>query len=833
MNQDQDQDHSGGGAPGAWPSASPADGVRGRDLADQLGRLTAVTSDHVDVELVASLRTLLGLLGMERAAVWQRAPEAPGTLVMTHACTLVDQPVPPRIRMDASFPWLGAQVVAGTTVIVPDVDRVTPEAVLDHLHFQQFGTGALVVIPFATDEIGAPGAVSFVSDHRRAAWPDDTVTMCRMFTQVIHSTLARRAADQVTRDERAILHAVLDSTAADQIWCVDAERHGMLTWNRAMELLAPQFGGLPPRVGMTVAEMFPASPAVVARWTACYDRALTTGGFTEELRLSNGRIYQLEVNPLHRAGVAIGASVFARDMTERRQTEDSLRQLSRAVEQAPISVVITGADGAIEYVNPRFTALAGYTLDEVRGKNPRLLKSGRMSADEYAGMWSTLVRGQVWHGEFHNRNKAGELYWERAAIAPVRDPDGQVTHFVRVGEDISASKQAEAELARVQEQLLQSQKLDAIGRLAGGIAHDFNNLLTVINALTADAIEQLGSDSPIATDLADVLKAGDRAADLTRQLLTFSRQQPRQARVVELGAILLDAEKLLRRVLREDITLEILPPAIPALVSADPSQLHQVIVNLTVNARDAMPHGGRLSIEVDHLTVPADEPHVLPPGPYVALRVRDTGQGIAPELLDRVFEPFFTTKEYGRGTGLGLATVLGIVTQSGGDVRLESALGTGTTVHIRLPSLATLPAVDDVVRPPRLAAGGETVLIAEDNGDVRRVLGRILRSCGYQVLLAADGAEALALATSSAAAIDLVVTDVVMPVMSGPALARALRQQCPRVAVLFTSGFSDVPPEELEGLAHAPLLPKPYSVNAVATAVRAALDAARALAHLP
>jgi PAS domain S-box-containing protein len=526
--------------------------------------------------------------------------------------------------------------------------------------------------------------------------------------------------------------------------------------------------------------------------------------------------------PAHEEALAL-----VMDITERKRAEEQLRKLSRVVEQGPVSVVITDVSGRVEYVNPKFTEVSGYTLDELRGETLRVLKSGHTSESEYRDLWRTISSGHVWSGEFQNRRKSGELLWERARISPVRDRNGTITHFVAVKEDVTAQKVAQAELARAREQFLQSQKMEAVGRLAGGIAHDFNNLLTVICGFTDDMLHRVDDRSELHADLQEVMKAGNRAASLTQQLLAFSRQQIVRSVPVDLNALVVEAEKFLRRVVGEDIVLTLSLAKGLRLVMADSGQLHQVIVNLAVNARDAMPEGGELRIETSEVRIASEPDPRYPdtlPGAYVVLSVADTGHGIPLEIQSRVFEPFFTTKEQGKGTGLGLPTVFGIARQLGGNVRLESEPGKGARFEILIPIAAES---DSATGSERLEAGPvrgtETILVAEDEPGVRKILERLLKTCGYEVLVAADGYEALALSEAFAGRIHLLLTDVVMPGLSGPALARELQKRRPGVRVIFSTGFTEVSRARMEGLGTAPVLTKPFTAATVAAAVRSVL----------
>jgi PAS domain S-box-containing protein len=429
--------------------------------------------------------------------------------------------------------------------------------------------------------------------------------------------------------------------------------------------------------------------------------------------------------------------------------------------------------------------------------------------------------------------EAGKVY--DLVAWPILDAEGRMSGFVHIVKDITAEVAAGAEKARLEEQLRLGQRLEAVGRLAGGVAHDFNNLLSVISGNAGFALEALAPTAPVRADVLEIQDAATRAAALTRQLLAFSRRQILQPRVISLNQTVSDLEKLLRRLLGEDIQIGVHLAEDLGSVQADPGQLEQVLVNLAVNARDAMPRGGRLLIETANVELDehyADQHVTTQPGRFVQLSVSDTGTGMPPEVLEHVFEPFFTTKEQGKGTGLGLATVYGIVKQSGGNIWVYSEPGQGTTFKIYLPRVEA-PAAVDAARPAAgVATGSETVLLVEDEEGVRRIAARILRSAGYQVLSAASGPEALAIVETHAGALDLLLTDVVMPRMSGRELADRLVALRPGLRVLFASGYTD------EAIVHHGVLDpgthfigKPFSAAELTRKVREVLDAGPAPAR--
>ena len=523
------------------------------------------------------------------------------------------------------------------------------------------------------------------------------------------------------------------------------------------------------------------------------------------------------------------------DITESKRTEEQLRTFSRLVEQSPVSVVLTDPAGNIEYVNRKFCELTGYSSEEVVGRNPRVLQSGQTPAAAYEELWRILGAGGEWRGEFCNRKKSGELYWEDAAIAAVRDVNGTVTHLFAVKEDVTARKRADEVLQKTQEQFLQSQKLEAIGQLAGGVAHDFNNLLSVIRGYTEILLTRIPAEDATHRTLETIRHAADRAAGLTHQLLAFSRRQVLEPKVVDLGVLLADMGDLLRRLIGEDIDLIVTRPAQLAPIRIDPGQFEQVVLNLAVNARDAMPAGGTLRLELSDVEL--DEQHArdgatIVPGPYVLLSVSDTGCGMIPQVRARIFEPFYTTKERGRGSGLGLSTVYGIVKQSDGYVWADSEPGQGTTFRIYLPCVDE--PLEQRTAPPRDGGEqghGEIILIVEDDAFVRGLAAEILGECGYHVLVAPDGDEAIRLAAGYSGPIDLVLTDVILPGMNGRQVVERLTQSRPDLCVLFMSGYTDdvIARASAAGRTGAlasglRFLQKPFTLESLASGVREALQ---------
>ncbi len=486
---------------------------------------------------------------------------------------------------------------------------------------------------------------------------------------------------------------------------------------------------------------------------------------------------------------------------------------------------IVGTVLKLSWFSDNIEALTGYSRAEVETEEQAWWLSGIHPEDLPRVLdANAIVLGKgVASVEFRFRRKDATWFWVRDEKRLLRGPDGAPTEIVGSWLDVTAR-------VSLEEQLRQAQKMEAFGQLAGGVAHDFNNLLTVISGNTDLLLADSPADDPKRAALTDIRAAGERAANLTRQLLAFSRKQILEPRLVDVHGVIRGIEKMLRRLIGEDVDILTDLAADPSFVTVDPGQLEQVVMNLAVNARDAMPRGGRITIRTRNVgpgeAQDSDETGGRRQRPRVAISVSDTGTGIPPEAKDHLFEPFFTTKEVGKGTGLGLATVYGIVKQSGGDVTVESESGKGATFTVVLPSQpAPLRRGVSGISPGAVPRGTETVLVVEDEDAVRRIVQVALESAGYRVVQARNGPEALDAARKHAGTIDLVVTDVVMPGMSGRELAEKILKERPAVRLLFMSGYTDDATVR-HGIVESRVafLQKPFSPRALARKVREVLD---------
>ncbi len=503
----------------------------------------------------------------------------------------------------------------------------------------------------------------------------------------------------------------------------------------------------------------------------------------------------------------------------------------QVINSAGEGVIVYGLDLRYRVWNPFMERLTGIPANEILGRHPTevfpfLRETGVMDGIESA--LAGLRTGSVdFPYSLPDNDRTG---WVTDTNAPLRNANGDIIGVIGTVRDITERKEAEAEGERAQAQFLQAQKMETVGRLAGGVAHDFNNLLTAIGGYAGFVKRSLPPDAPSHQDIDQVIRAAERAAQLTRQLLAFSRRQIIEQRVIDLNHLILEMDRMLRRLIGENIELVTVPRPDAGLVSADPSQIEQVLVNLAVNAHDAMPDGGKLTIETAHVTLDADcarQHGEAVPGEYVMLAVSDTGSGMSEEVKNHIFEPFFTTKEQGKGTGLGLATVFGIVKQHRGSTWVYSEPGQGTVFKIYLPrvqgELSPSRQREEVKWLPR---GEETVLVVEDAAMVRGFAVQCLSELGYVVLEAANGDEALQLFQNHVGKIDLLLTDVVLPGMSGKELAARIQALSPELTVLFTSGYTD------NAIVHqgvlnegVTFLQKPFTAIALARKVRSVLNA--------
>ncbi len=512
-----------------------------------------------------------------------------------------------------------------------------------------------------------------------------------------------------------------------------------------------------------------------------------------------------------------------RDISERKKAEAERVLLATAIEQAAESVEITDAQGNVVYVNPAFQRTTGYSRAEIVGLKPNILASGKHDESVYRTMWQTISAGQTWTGNLVNKRKDGTIFEEEVTISPVKDESGDILNYVAVKRDVTNE-------VLLRKQLLEAQKMEAVGTLAGGIAHDFNNLLQVISGFAEVALFDMKEGQPGWVEMREIMRAARSAAELTQGLLTFSRKVESKLRTVNLNRELRNVERILTRTLPKMIEMRLNLSEPLDAVNADPAQLQQVIMNLAVNARDAMPNGGRLSIETRNVTWDEEycKSHLeTEPGKYVVMSISDTGIGMDEQTRQHIFDPFFTTKETGKGTGLGLSIAFGILKSHGGKILCYSEPGQGTAFKIYLPASPSGHDLEERTLLKPSVGGGETILLVDDEDGVRNLAARLFSKFGYSVLTAENGKEALEVFSAMREQIDLIVLDLIMPVMGGRDCLRELLKIAPTARVIIASGYA------ADGhINHAikdgakAFVRKPYEARQLLEVVRKALDGA-------
>jgi len=505
------------------------------------------------------------------------------------------------------------------------------------------------------------------------------------------------------------------------------------------------------------------------------------------------------------------------------ETRDLLKELSDikfALDESAI-VAITDQTGKITYVNDKFCEISKYSREELIGKDHRLINSGYHPKEFIRNIWTTIANGKVWRGEIRNKAKDDSIYWVDTTIVPFLDERDKPYQYVAIRYDITEQK-------RIENQLLRAQRMESIGTLAGGIAHDFNNILSPI-VMATEMLQMNEGDRETKRWLAIIRENAERGADLVKQVLTFARGMEGERIMVQVKHLIKDLVKVLKQTLPKSITVKFEIEPDLWIIQADPTQIHQVLMNLSINARDAMPLGGTLTITAANMSLDENYARLhldADPGDYLIISVADTGVGISPEILDRIFDPFFTTKEIGKGTGLGLATAITIVRSHGGFINVYSDVGRGTKFSIYIPTARHEESAAKPAPTAHLPRGsGELILVVDDEENIREIARASLEKFGYRVLTATDGVDATAVYAQNSTEISLVLTDIAMPYMDGTALIRAVRKIDPLAKIIAMSGLMNAEQTaELQSLKIDAFLSKPYSAESLLKALSKILD---------
>lgn len=761
-------------------------------LADFSAAFISLPAGEVARQIDAWLERITQSLRIDRAAIVQFATDtehAYRTHVFTRAGLPAAEPADGPLQ-----PWVTAQLRRGERgwrTDLPDSLPVEAESERDYCIRQ--GLKSTLSIPM---KIGGTllGAVIFYSFDPAHQWPEPLLQRLELLGQIFANALHRHRTQSMAHESQR-MYADLVNSIDGIVWEADAATFQFTFVSSKAERLL----GYPVKQWLTEPNFWKSrihadDRALTVDYCLQATQALKDHEFQYRMLAQDGRVVWVRdiVRVIADKGQPAKLRGIMVDITESHKVQEALREseahFRTIFEEAPIGLAYVDSSFRIRKCNRALCRFLGYTEPELHNVSfVDITHPDDVEKD-------AQLAGQVFRREIENYQlekrylkKGGEIVWGLLTVTMLRDKDGQVVNILGMVENISSRKE-------IEDQLRQSQKMDAFGQLAGGVAHDFNNLIMAINAYSEISLAQLPATEGLRANLEEIIQAGTRAAALTRQLLAFSRKQALRPKVIDLGNVVDNLNKMLRRMIGENIKLVTSVEGKLGKVLADPSQIEQIIVNLAVNARDAMPKGGKLMIELSSVYLDKEYARyhlAVTPGQYVMLAVSDTGCGMSKAVQQRIFEPFFTTKEVGKGTGLGLSTVYGIVKQSGGDIWVYSEEGVGTKFKIYLPRVDQ-PAEDDRARieVKEPVGGTETILLVEDDDVVRNVILRILRARGYDVLVAREGREALLLAEQHSRAIQLLLTDVIMPKMGGRELYEELRRKRPQMKVLYMSGYS-------------------------------------------
>jgi PAS domain S-box-containing protein len=522
-----------------------------------------------------------------------------------------------------------------------------------------------------------------------------------------------------------------------------------------------------------------------------------------------------------KTGAIISIRAVGRDITRQRLAEEQFYRLSRAVEQSPVAIVITDLDGRTQYVNPKYTEVSGRTLEDILDHDIQVLRDGHPNDDSFEKFWQTARAGGEWRGELSTKRPDGSVVWESVKVSCMRNPAGEIQNLLCLREDITSRKALESELR-------QAHKMESLGTLAGGIAHDFNNLLAIIHGYSEYCLQGTAEPAVLQKSLQEIHRAAQRASGLVKQILTFSRKTEIRYAPVDLNQLASDLVALMAETFPRTVSFQLgLYAKLPPLL-ADQTQLQQIVLNLCVNARDAMPEGGTITVRTairPGAELLSSHHSVDPTRRYACLDVSDTGTGMTADVRARIFEPFFTTKQANQGTGLGLAVVYGITSSHQGFIDVDSTLGVGSTFHVYLPLAADVSIATPTASSSEFPPGTESLLVVDDETSLRTLLAAAFTRKGYQVTTAATGLEAIDIVNDHKRVLDAVLLDLNMPGTNGLQVLKVIRESRPKLPVLVISGH--ITPEvrvEFQNLHQHELIQKPYRLDDVGRRLRVIFD---------
>jgi PAS domain S-box-containing protein len=745
-----------------------------------------------ELALQSTMRQMAALVGSEWVSAFDydfAAGEAFRTIRWAHPALKQDPDHVLRVPLRLVPEWDVEAHRRGEPIWFADTSAL-PDGLIRQLYIKE-GIQSVLALPMM-EQGECRGFVQFTWQKKVAAYTSTETALLGLLAGMLVTMLHSRRAERQKQESEQRLRGLTNNLDDGMVYQVVVGPGGSRTFTFLSESVRHLYG-ITPQQGMADASLI---------YGCLHPDDLPTLVAAEEAAAAELRPFKAEARMRCPEGQYRWSSFSSKPtllpdgrtswdgieyvITDHKQAEQQRERLLLAVEHAAEAIVITDTRGAIEYVNPAFTRVTGYSREEALGQNPRILKSGTMDPAVYRELWAALAAGSTWQGRLVNRKKDGSHYTEEATISPVIGEDGRASHYVAVKHDIT-------ERLRLEAQFLQSQKMETVGRLAGGIAHDFNNMMGVIFSVAEMELEDVSPGQPLHLSLTRILRAAQRSSDLTAQLLAFARKQPVSPKALDLNAQVGGLLDMVRRLIGEQVSLHWAPGQGLGWVRMDPVQVDQVLVNLCVNARDALDGVGELRLSTQAVTLTPEfcaGREGLKPGPHALLTVSDNGCGMEPATLARAFEPFFSTKALGKGSGLGLSTVYGIVQQNGGTVDADSTPGHGATFRVYLPLAAQGPVKGPAAAQPQAARTALGILLVEDEPALLELAQLSLQRLGHRVLAANSPQDALRLAQAHAGEIQLLLTDVIMPGMNGRELAEALQPMIPGLKCLYMSGYT-------------------------------------------
>jgi len=732
------------------------------------------------------------------------------------------------------YRWSIEELKTLKPIVITSIDEIPDKAEGENKFWHRSGIRSSLVIPVSSHK-KLTGCIACRTRETERQWNEEDIELLTLTGEIIAGVFERKKIEEELCNYKNNLEDIIKKEKEERVktenilsGSFNAINDLISVIDRDLKIVMSNWKGfeyLPEEIKQSKPHCYEIFMKSVNPCKNCPVKKRFETNYMEEseyIKIINGRTMEIRLFSIREDNIITMIVQTMRDITEKKKLEEESLILWRAIENTEESIIITDKERTIQYVNPAFEHITGYRRAEViRKKSDFLLYPGKEGDSSYDTVINTIKSGHVWRGFIKDAKKNGVIYERESSISPVTDSKGHITGYISLSRDVT-------EKTKLEQQLRQSQKMESIGTLAGGIAHDFNNILGAIIINAETAIEDIPEDSAVKKNLEQILLSSNRAAELIKQILTFSHQHKEERKPVEISIIVKEVINLLRSSIPSTVHIKQAIRAKSSLVLSEPTGIHQIVMNLCTNAYHSMKEKGGImevtleDIEIDSKDIPVHE-HMAP-GPYVKLSVSDTGCGIEDSVKERIFEPYFTTKKSGEGTGLGLSVIHGIVKNYGGIIKLYSEAGKGSTFHVYLPKIET-GEIKKITRSAALPKGTETILFVDDEKAIAMGVKEILEKLGYRVFMTTDSLEALEIFKSDPHKFHLVITDQTMPGMTGSKLAKEIMSIRPDMPVILCTGFSEIITyDEAKAIGIKEFLMKPVKINNISTVIRNILD---------